>query len=96
MCEWHDRHTPKALRIHPMWSYIRNVVTEAAVEGSPEIQGIVEEVYARRKEVANPVRMFGGPLRFPLGMLEVGRHGPQLLGLKRTENYLMGEWHLRS
>lgn len=95
MYEWHGRHTPKAMRIHPLWSYTRNVVTDLAVEGSRRFDGIVEEVYARRSQVTNPVRMFGGPLRFPLGMLEVGRHAPQFLDLGLTENYLLGEWHLR-
>lgn len=96
MYEWHGRHTPKAMRLHPLWSYTRNVVTDLAVAGSRRFDGIVEEVYARRSHVTNPVRMFGGPLRFPLGMLEVGRHAPQFLDLKLTENYLLGEWHLRS
>ena len=43
MKEWFDHHTPMAMRIHPLWNYIRNVVETAVIEGSPPIDGIVEE-----------------------------------------------------
>lgn len=96
MHEWHGRHTPKALRIHPMWSYARNVVSEAASENAPVFEGVVEEHYRTLADIVNPVRMFGGPLRFLPHMIEVGRHASHFLDLRRTENYLVGEWHLVS
>jgi hypothetical protein len=96
MHEWHGRHTPKALRIHPMWSYARNVVTAAATENAPAFEGVVEEHYRTLADIVNPVRMFGGPLRFLPHMIEVGRHANHFLDLRRTENYLLGEWHLAS
>jgi hypothetical protein len=96
MHEWHGRHTPKALRIHPMWSYARNVVTAAASEDAPAFEGVVEEHYRTLADIVNPVRMFGGPLRFLPHMIEVGRHASHFLDLRRTENYLLGEWHLSS
>lgn len=96
MHEWHGRHTPKALRIHPMWSYARNVVTKPLREGTPVFEGVVEEHYRTLADVVNPVRMFGGARRFLPHMIEVGRHASHFLDLRRTENYLIGEWHLVS
>lgn len=92
--EWHGRHTPKALRIHPMWSYARNVV-EADVFGTrPAFDGIVEEHYRELRDILNPVRMFGGPSRFLPHMLEVARHVGHFLDLRATENYLLRERYL--
>jgi hypothetical protein len=94
MHEWHGRHTPKALRIHPMWSYARNVVTASVTDGAPAFEGIVEEHYRELRDITNPVRMFGGPLRFLPHLVEVGLHARHFLDLRKTENYLLGEWHL--
>lgn len=94
MHEWHGVHTPMALRIHPMWSYERNVVTAAVTPGAPAFQGIVEEHYRELGEITNPVRMFGGRARFLPNMLEVARHSSHFLDLRTTENYLIAEWHL--
>ncbi|MGB1581291.1 MAG: EthD domain-containing protein [Nevskiales bacterium] len=96
MHEWHGRHTPKAIRIHPFWNYIRNVIKAPAVPGSPEFQGIVEEHFRSRADCTNPVRMFGGPLRFIPHMIEVGLHAKHFLDLKHTENYLLSETFIRS
>ncbi len=94
LSEWHGVHTPKALRIHPMWSYGRNVVKGRVPTTSPAFEGVVEEHYRERADVLDPIRMFGGPRRFLPHMLEVGRHVSHFLDLRRTENYLLSEWHL--
>ncbi len=94
--EWHGVHTPKAMRIHPMWSYARNVVTARVPEASPPFEGIVEEHYRERADVLNPVRMFGGARRFVPNVREIARHVGHFLDLRRTENYLLSEWHLAS
>lgn len=91
MHEWHGRHTPKALRIHPMWSYARNVMLEQATEGAPDFAGVVEEHYRSLGEILSPVRFFGGPLRFIPQMAEVALHTNHFLDLRRTENYLLRE-----
>ena len=96
MHEWHGRHTPKAMRIHPFWNYIRNVIKDSVVPGSPEFQGIVEEHFRTRADCTNPVRMFGGPVKFIPHMIEVGLHARHFLDLKRTENYLLSETIIRS
>ncbi len=96
MHEWHGRHTPKAMRIHPFWNYIRNVIQAPVVQGSPAFEGIVEEHFRTRQDCVNPVRMFGGPLKFIPHMIEVGLHAQHFLDLKSTENYLLTETHFIS
>ena len=94
MAEWHGRHTPKALRIHPLWNYIRNVVEQPVIAGSPAFEGLVEEHLRQRADLFNPVRFFGGPLKFLPHMVEVGLHAKHFLDLSVTENYLLTEIHL--
>jgi hypothetical protein len=96
MAEWHGRHTPKAMRIHPMWRYARNVVAAKITPDAPTFEGVVEEHYRTLSDITNPVRMFGGPLRFLPNMVEVGLHANHFLDLSKTENYLLTEWHMRS
>lgn len=94
--EWHGRHTPKALRIHPLWNYIRNVVKAPLTDDAPAADGLVEEHFRERADALNPVRMFGGPLKFLPHMLEVFRHVSYFLDLKNCENYWLTEYHIRS
>ena len=96
MEEWFGHHTPMAMRIHPLWNYIRNVVESAVVEGSPEFDGIVEEHVRQRRDIPNPVRYFGGPLHFIANMLRVGLHARKFLDLSVIENYLLTEYYIRS
>lgn len=96
MYEWHGRHTPKAMRIHPMWSYARNVVEANTDANAPDIEGVVEEHYRDLRDVTNPMRMFGGPWRFLPQMVEVALHANHFLDLSRTQNYLLSEYHLVS
>lgn len=96
MHEWHGRHTPKAMRIHPFWNYIRNVIKQPLIPDSTAFQGIVEEHFRTRKDCTNPVRMFGGPLKFIPNMIEVGLHAKHFLDLQQSENYLMSEMYIKS
>jgi hypothetical protein len=97
MHEWFEHHTPNiALKVHPLWNYIRNVVDCAVVEGSPPLDGIVEEHCLRRGDVTNPARYFGGPLKMIPNMVKVGLHANKFLDLSLVENYLLTEYHIRS
>ena len=96
MHEWHGRHTPKALRIHPLWNYIRNVIETAVTQNAAAFDGIVEEHFRSRADALNPIRMFGGPLKCLPNMLEVYRHVNQFLDLKGCENYLLTEKWIRN
>ncbi len=97
MHEWFEHHTPKiALKVHPLWNYIRNVVDSVVVEGSPPLDGIVEEHCLKRSDVTNPVRYFGGLLKMVPNMIKVGLHANKFLDLSAVENYLLTEYYIRS
>lgn len=94
--EWHGRHTPLAMKIHPLWNYTRNVVREPAIPGSPEFDGIVEEHFRAKRDALNPVRMFGGLPMFIPNMMRIARHVNSFLNIPECENYLLSETHIRS
>lgn len=97
MREWFEYHTPRiALKVHPLWNYIRNVVESALPDESPHLDGIVEEHCRERRELTNPVRYFGGPLRMVSNMIRVGLHANKFLEISAVENYLLTEYHIRS
>jgi len=85
-----------AMRIHPLWSYIRNVVETAVIEGSPPIDGIVEEHCRSLRDITNSARYFGGAFRMIPNMVRVGLHSNKFLQLSAVENYLVTEYHIRS
>ncbi|HOX42399.1 MAG TPA: hypothetical protein PK668_02320 [Myxococcota bacterium] len=92
--EWHGKHTPMSLEIHPLWSYVRNTVTEILLPGSPPWDGLVTESFREPGELLNPLRLFGGPLKAPLNMARVGMHISRFMDLRGMENFLVGEWDL--
>ena len=96
MKEWFDHHTPMAMRIHPLWNYIRNVVESAVIEGSPPMDGIVEEHCRSLRDITNPARYFGGLFRMLPNMVRVGLHANKFLQISAVENYLVTEYHIRS
>ena len=97
MKEWFEHHTPNiAMKVHPLWNYIRNVVDSAIIDGSPTLDGIVEEQCRRRCDVTNPACYFGGTLSMIPNMIKVGMHAKKFLDLSAVENYLLTEYHIRS
>lgn len=96
MNEWFGHHTPMAIRIHPLWNYIRNVVESTITEDSPPFDGIVEEHFRSLRDITNPARFFGGAFKMLPNMLKVGLHSNKFLDLSATENYLLTEFHIRS
>ena len=97
MHEWFEHHTPViALRVHPLWNYIRNVVESVVMEGSQPLDGIVEEHCRERRDVTNPLCYFGGAWGMFPNMIRVGLHANKFLEISATENYLLTEYHIRS
>jgi hypothetical protein len=94
--EWHGNHTPMAIEIHPLWSYIRNVVSAPLDTGDPGFDGIVEEHYQEMRDIFNPARMFGGTWHMIRNMVRVGVHCNSFLDYKEIENYLLSEYHIKS
>jgi hypothetical protein len=93
---WHDGHSPLALRIHPLWNYVRNVVASPVLPGSPPLCGIVEEQVRTREELLDPVRFFGGWLGMVPNMVRVFADVHSFLDLAALENYLVTERWLRA
>jgi len=88
---WRQGHSPLALEVHPLWNYVRNVVTAPVLPGSPPLCGIVEEQFRTRNERLDPVRLFGGWLRMLPNMLRVYADVRGFLDLAAIENYLVTE-----
>lgn len=90
---WHNGHTPLSLRIHPLWNYVRNVVTRTR-HGQPW-DGIVEEQVRTRSELLNPFVFFGG-WRFLPNMIATWRDIRGFMDLGTMETYLAREvWFRR-
>lgn len=97
MKEWFEHHTPNiAMKVHPLWNYIRNVVDSVVIEGSPQLDGIVEEHLLECRDITNPSRYFGGALKMIPNMIKVGMHAKKFLDMSAVENYLLTEYHIRS
>jgi len=89
---WHNSHTPLSLKIHPLWNYNRNVVTEHIAANSYGYQGIVEEQLRTRRELLNPFVFFGPLHRVPRHMIQVYRDTKSFIDYKRIETYLANEY----
>lgn len=57
---WHGSHTPLSLEIHPLWCYVRNVVTRRLTLGAPPWRGIVKESFRTIEDLTDPMRLFSG------------------------------------
>lgn len=57
---WHGTHTPLALEVHPLFRYVRNVVTDSLTEGAPTYEGIVELSFRALEDVTDTLRFYGG------------------------------------
>ncbi|MFH2010386.1 MAG: EthD domain-containing protein [bacterium] len=92
--QWHGKHTPLSLEVHPLRHYERNVVLSPVVTGSPRLDGIVTEHFRRREELVSPRQLFGGLWWMLPNMLRVGLHVHHFLELKTLECYFVSEVRL--
>jgi len=93
---WHNSHTPLSLKIHPLWNYNRNVVTEKLHDSCFDWHGIVEEHFRTSSDLLNPVKFFGHPLIMGYNMLRVYFDTNSFLDYKTIEPYLATEIHIKS
>ncbi|HNW74820.1 MAG TPA: EthD domain-containing protein [Bacteroidales bacterium] len=91
---WHNSHTPLSLRIHPLWHYSRNVVTDVLVSKDLSWDGIVEEHFRTRADLLNPFRFFGKPAVILQHMAEVYRDIHTFLNYHTIETWLVQEYHV--
>jgi hypothetical protein len=93
---WHDLHSPIALRTHPLWSYVRNVVEESLTTDAPPWAGIVEEHFRRPEELTSVRRFFGGTLNIVPALVHVVWQTSTFLDLLTLRNYVLREHWLRT
>jgi len=91
---WHNGHTPLTLKIHPIYHYSRNEVTEAL--GGPPIlyDGIVEEHCRSRKELLNPFIFFAKSGLAPVNMIKTYFDVKGFIDYGSIETYLVTEFHV--
>ena len=92
---WHSVHTPLALKTHPVWNYVRNVVDESILDGSDELDAIVEEHFRHQGDLLNPVRFFGGALRMGANMGRTLLDVRKFIDLNSMKTRLVTEFVLR-
>ena len=96
MRRWHQGHTPLSLKLHPLWNYSRNVVTDTLTDDSPWYDGIVEEQVQKAPDLLNPLKFFGPPLKVPVHMCQVLLDTRSFIDMRRIETYLASEIHIKS
>jgi hypothetical protein len=104
---WYESHTPISLRIHPLWNYSRNTITEhlsekkviAGKTGSAPTEwfdGIVEEQVRTRSDLLNPIRFFGPWWKMVWNMAEVFFDSRAFIDYRSMETYLAAEYWLKT
>lgn len=99
---WFDEHGPMTLRNQPNWGYVRNWVQAPVVDGSPPLDGIVEEHFREPDDLFDPVWFFGGAwgparsrarclLRVPAHMVAMLRSVTRFIDMRSLESYLAEE-----
>ena len=93
---WHNSHTPLSLKIHPLWHYNRNVVTQKLTADSEDWDGIVDEHMRTKSELLNPFKFFGNPFVIIPRMIQVYNDTKSFLDYKTIEPYFATEIHIKS
>lgn len=93
---WHNSHTPLSLKLHPLWSYNRNVVIENGQGNIEKWDGIVEEHVQNKKELLNPFLFFGRPGRIIQNMIAVYKDTKAFIDYPSMQPYLTQEYHIKS
>lgn len=90
---WHLTHTPLALEVHPLWSYVRGVVCEALTPDAPDYDGIVELHFRHVEDVTDMQRFYGGD---SANMARIASDVQSFIDLSRIELVHATERVLRS
>jgi hypothetical protein len=95
---WYDVHMPMSLRIHPQWTYVRNVVSRVLTLGAPTVDAICEEGFPEVDDVLEPSRFYGADspsTPWKQGRVEIGEDVPKFLDPAQTMTSIMREYRLR-
>ena len=93
---WHNGHTPLSLRIHPLWNYNRNVVTQQLTDYNILFDAIVEEQVREKSDLLNPFKFFGNPLIILYRMYLVFFDTRSFIDYPSMETYYAAEYHIKS
>lgn len=93
---WHEGHSPMAVKIHPLWNYLRNVVDEPVTAAAPPWGGIVEEHFREEADLEDPRRFFGSTLGMAPRLAHILGQTSTFLDLPTLENYILAEHHVRT
>ncbi len=99
LAHWQHVHQPMSLRIHPQWTYVRNVVARALTAGAPDVDAICEEGFASVDDVLDPARFYGGDLTnasWQDNAQTIGNDVKLFLDAARTTSTIMREYRLRT
>lgn len=92
---WFNGHTPLSLKLHPLWNYVRNQVTDST-GAAAHYDGIVEEHVKDAKDLLRPFRFFGPFYRVPLSMLQTLIDVTGFIQYSSIETYLVSEYWYQS
>jgi hypothetical protein len=95
---WRDVHMPMSLRIHPQWTYVRNVVARPLTPNAPEVDAICEEGFEQLDDILDPQRFYGAdhhPTRVEANRAAIGDDVPKFLDTRRTQTSIMRDYTLR-
>ncbi len=74
------------LEVHPFIGYVRNVVEEAVLDGSPRWDGVVTEDAEHAAHIVSARHLFGGVRRMVPNMIRVGLHVSSFLDMRSIRN----------
>lgn len=93
---WRAVHVPMSLRIHPQWTYVRNIVTSSIGANAISLDGISEEGIPTTADILDPSRFFGadgGDWR--TNRSQIHQDIPIFLDPRRTSATIMREYRIR-
>ena len=98
LAHWYDVHMPMSLRIHPQWTYVRNIVDRVLTPNAPAVDAVCEEGFPDLEDVLEPSRFYGADAKatpWQRGRSEIGGDVPKFLDPAETMTSIMREYRVR-
>lgn len=92
---WHEGHTPLSLKLHPLWNYVRNVVSKQMTAAGFAYDGIVEEQVQFEQQLLNPFQFFGPFPKTLVNMITVLKDVRSFIEYSSIETYLVTEYLIK-
>lgn len=96
---WQHVHQPMSLRIHPQWTYVRNLVARTLTPNAPDVDAVCEEGFAMVDDVLEPERFYGADVTnatWQQNAETIGDDVPLFLDMANTTSTIMREYRLRT